>query len=122
MLRIETVESVEGLVIAEERAVKLADARVKDWQRQISVGDCFKQTTSDGLEIFGEVVGQGWRENWLTCRCYSFVCPEGETGFVHISQINELRDRKAFESVKDKLGKAYRGAIRSLKEQGFPIA
>jgi len=119
MPRIETCESIEELLRAYREAERAADARVQEWQRQIKTGDCFKQTTPDGLEIFGEVLGPDiGGKNWRSCRCYSFVCPEGEAGSVHISQMDTLIDRKTFEAIWSKLKKAYRLAIKRLEEQG----
>jgi len=125
MLRIEIDEPIVSILRAHREAEKAADARVQEWQGQVKTGDCFKQTTTDGLEIFGEVL-RGYnlpdRSNWRECRCFSFVCPEGEMGDVHVSQMDELIDRKTFESVRDKLGKAYRLAIERSKEKGFHLA
>jgi len=111
MLAIETVESIEGLVIAERRAVESADARVKEWQRQITVGDCFWILESDGLEIFGEVIGDyntlPHRRNFRECRCYSAACPEGEVGDTHhVATMTARMHRADFEMIKRLFGMA----------------
>jgi hypothetical protein len=119
MLRVEFGESIVGILEAQERAEKTADKRVQEWQIHIKERDCFIQIASDGLEIFGEVLGPGSSKNWRLCRCYSFACPEGEMGYVHVSQINTLINRKNFEMRRDNLGKAYKLAIKELKDKGF---
>ena len=110
MLAIETVESIEGLVLAETRAVKSADARVKDWQRQTAAGDCFWIVESDGLEIFGEVLSDysaiPHRRNFRECRCYSAVCPKGEIGDIHVATMNARMRRGDFELIKKLFGMA----------------
>lgn len=39
--------------------------------------------------------GQGW----LWCRCYSVKAPEGEGGYVHVSQLRAI-PREAFEAAR----------------------
>jgi hypothetical protein len=117
MQQVEVCGSIEALLKAQELAEKAADQRMQEWQEQIKKGDCFRRITPDGLEIFGEVLGPGLSKNWRRCKCYSMSCPEGETGSVHVSQMDTLIDRKTFEPVKNKLGKAYRIAIRQLREE-----
>lgn len=119
MPQVETCDSIVAILRAQELAEKAADLRIQEWQEQIKKGDCFKRMTPDGLEIFGEVLGPGLSKNWRRCRCYSLACPEGESGSVHVSQIDTIIDRKAFESVKDKLGKAYRIAIQRVGKEEF---
>ena len=119
MLRIEPCGSIAELLRAQRLAEEAADKQVQEWQKRIKAGDCFKRL-DDGLEIFGEVLESDER-NWRICSCYSFACPEGETGRVHVSQMDILIGRKTFESVKNKLGKAYRLAIRKLEAEGFSI-
>jgi len=116
-MQIEPCESIEELVRSEEFARQAADSRTQDWQRQIKKGDCFKRLTPYGLEIFGEVL-KGYEaedlKNFRVCRCYSFVCPEGEIGDVHVSTIDSLIDRDTFEMVKNKLIKTWRLALKWL--------
>jgi len=104
MLSIETVESIEGLVLSETMAVESADARVKNWQRQIKVGECFWIREADGLEIFGEVIGDyngiPHRRNFRECRCYSAICPEGEVGDIHVATMDARMRRNDFELIK----------------------
>lgn len=118
MLKVETCDSIEALLKAQELAEKAADQRVQGWQAQVKEGDCFIQRTPDGLEIFGEVLGPGLGgKNWRRCRCYSLGCPEGEVGSVHVSQMNDLIDRERFKSVRDKLTEAYKIAVSRLREE-----
>jgi hypothetical protein len=118
MLKVETCDSIEALLKAQKLAEKAADQRVQDWQAQVKEGDCFIQRTPDGLEIFGEVLGPGLGgENWRRCRCYSLVCPEGEVGSVHVSQMNDLINRERFESVRNKLTEAYKIVVSRLREE-----
>jgi len=104
MLSIETVESIEELVIAQRQAIESADARVKAWQRQIKVGECFWILEPDGLEIFGEVISDyntiPHRRNFRECRCYSAACPEGEVGDVHVATMTARMHRADFELIK----------------------
>jgi len=107
---IEIGESIMDMVIAERRSREKADSKVRDWQREIGKGDCFKRI-ADGLEIYGEVLedyGSGEFRNFRECRCYSLSCPEGETGSVHVATIDRLVDRKTFDKVKSKLHRAWR--------------
>lgn len=119
MLRIRTCDSVVAILNGQGSAEKMADHRIQEWQEGIKGGDCFRRVTPDGLEIFGEVLRRyrmSDMSNWCECRCYSLVCPLGEVGDVHVSQMDELVARKHFESVRDKLKKAYRSAIRRPNE------
>jgi hypothetical protein len=78
---------------------------------------------SDLLRLFdfyiSFVTSPGLSKNWRRCRCYSMSCPEGEIGSIHVSQMDNLIDKRAFESVKNKLGKAYRLAIQKIRNQEF---
>ena len=106
MVRIEFFDSVEEMFKAEQKAQEEANARVKDWQRQIKVGDCFRQETDYGFDIYGEVLegyNAGHLENYRFCYCFSVACPEGEKGDVHICQITEVIDRERFEAEKKKM-------------------
>lgn len=118
MLGIETDVDILDIVRAEKKAIEAADRRIQDWQKRIKKGDFFKRITSDGLEIFGEVL-EDYEGNFRTCRCYSIVCPEGERGSIHVSQIDQLVDRQTFEMVKNKLGTAWRLALKRLKAEGY---
>ena len=118
----ETDASILGIVISEKRMREKADGRTQDWQRHVMAGDCFRKVAPDGLEIYGEVLREyetDSMKNSRLCRCYSMACPEGETGSVHVSTIDSLVDRRTFESVKSKLRKAWRHALRRLREEGF---
>lgn len=119
MLQAETCDSIVAVLRVQELAEKAADQRVQEWQEQIKEGNHFKRITPDGLEIFGEVLGPGLSRNWRRCRCYSMSCPEGETGSVHVSQMDILIDKRTFESVKNKLEKAYKLAIQRIRNQEF---
>ena len=114
-MQIELCESIEGLVRSERLAREAADNSAQEWQKQIKKGDCFRRLYY-GLEIYGEVLGD-YGGNFRICHCYSFVCPEGEIGRVHVSTIDHLIDRQAFEKVRDKLGKAWRIAKMRLKNE-----
>ena len=107
-MQIEFCESIEGLVRSEGKAIKTANDRALEWQRRIQKGDCFKRTY-DGLEIYGEVLGD-YGEGIKVCRCYSLLCPEGETGFVHVSQMSEAIHRDTHAKVKAKLARAWKMA------------
>jgi len=97
---IEVGPSIVDVLMAHEEAEKAADAEVKEWQRNVKIGDCFRQRVSDCLDIYGEVIGNGLGVNWRSCRCYSFACPNGEAGSVHVSQMDEIISKKAFEEMK----------------------
>lgn len=120
MPQIEAIESIERLFETEKRAREAADARTHDWQKQVRKGDCFKRVTPDGLEIFAEVLREYTlpdMRNFRECRCYSFVCPEGEVGDVHVSTIDSLIDRATFEMARSKLIKAWRLALKRLNDE-----
>ena len=106
MVRIEFFDSVDEMFKAEQKAQEEANARVKDWQRQIKVGDCFRQETDYGFDIYGEVLEEHNAEhlkNYRFCYCFSVACPEGEKGDVHVCQISEVISREDYEAIKAKL-------------------
>ena len=106
MVHIEFFESVEEMFEAEREAQEAANGRVQDWQRQIKAGDCFRQETPYGFDIYGEVLEEHKAEhleNYRFCYCFSVACPEGEKGDVHVSVITEVIGREAFEAFKAKL-------------------
>ena len=106
MIRMEFFDSVEEMFEAERKAQEEANARVQEWQKQIKVGDCFRQETDYGFDIFGEVLEQCEAEHLMHyrfCYCFSVACPEGEKGDVHMSQITEVISREAFEAIKSNL-------------------
>jgi len=99
----EFFDSVEEMFEAEQKAREAADERVEDWQKEIKVGDCFRQSTEYGFDIYGEVLEEYSAEhlkNYRFCYCFSEACPEGEKGDVHMSQITELISREEFERLK----------------------
>ena len=121
-MQIATDASILGIVISEKRMREAADSRTQEWQRQLRKGDYFRKVTSDGLEIYGEVLREyetDCMKNFRLCRCYSLACPEGETGSVHVSTIGSLVDRRTFESVKRKLTKGWKRALSKLKAEGY---
>jgi hypothetical protein len=106
MVHIEFFESVEEMFEAERKAQDAANARVKEWQKQIKPGDCFRQETAYGFDIYGEVLESYTRaemRHYRFCYCFSEACPEGERGDVHVSVITEVISRKDFEAIKAKL-------------------
>ena len=106
MIRMEFFDSVEEMFEAEREAQEAANARVKEWQKQIKVGDCFRQETDYGFDIYGEVLEECEAEHlkhYRFCYCFSEACPEGEKGDVHMSQVTELISREDYEAVKKKL-------------------
>ena len=112
MVYMEFFDSVEEMFEAERKAQEAANARVQDWQREIKAGDCFRQSTPYGFDIYGEVLEEYQAEhlrNYRFCYCFSAACPEGERGDVHLSVIDELIDREAFEAMKRKLGQGPSG-------------
>jgi hypothetical protein len=112
--------SLVDIVRAEKKSREKADGMVRNWQREIGKGDCFKMI-ADGLEIYGEVLRScdtGEFRNVRVCRCYSLACPEGETGSVHVATIDKLIDRKTFEKVTTKLRRAWKLALNQLAAQG----
>ena len=106
MVHMEFFDSVEEMFEAERKAREAADARTKEWQKQTKMGDCFRQSTPYGFDIYGEVL-EGYEEEYLQnyrfCYCLSVACPEGERGDVHMSQVTELISRDEFEETKTKM-------------------
>ncbi len=103
---IEFFGSFEEMMEAERKAREAADRNVKPWQALIKKGDCFRQWTPYGFEIFGEVLEEYQEEhlkNYRLCHCYSLACPEGERGDVHVSVVDALIDRGTFEQIKKRL-------------------
>ncbi len=106
MIRMEFFDSVEEMFEVERKAREEADARVEEWQAKIKVGDCFRQSTSYGFDIYGEVLEEHNAEHlkhYRFCYCFSVACPEGEKGDVHMSQVTEIISREDYEAIKAKL-------------------
>jgi len=120
LIEIDPDRSIVVILREQKRAEEAADQRMQEWQERIKTGGCFRRM-ADGLEIYGEVIGDGWKENWRRCRCYSFICPEGEAGFVHVSQMDELISRERFEAIRKKLGMAYKIAMSRVKEESLAL-
>jgi len=103
-------DSTEEMLDDLNQAMQAADEKVKPWQAQIKKGDCFWYDTEYGFKIYGEVLKNAFcssvtrrnenREkhlrNYRFCKCYSEVCPEGETGDVHTSVVGGLLTRAEF--------------------------
>ena len=103
MERITLLESIDKLSEVERKTRETTDARIQEWQKQIKVRDCFRQSTPYGFNIYGEVLEEcraTHLENYRFCHCYSITYPIGKKLNVHISQMNELIDRKTFEVMK----------------------
>ncbi len=106
VIRMEFFDSVEEMFEAEREAREAADARVKDWQAKIKVGDCFRQETDYGFAIYGEALEEHNSEqlkHYRLCYCFSVACPLGEKGDVHVCQITEVISREDYEAIKAKL-------------------
>jgi hypothetical protein len=107
-MQITMYDTWENMIEAMQRASREADARVKPWQREIKVGDCFVQQTEYGFPIFGEVLAtyqERHLKHYRFCFCFSEACPEGEKGDVHTSVITSLIDEAAFKAMHRKLNK-----------------
>lgn len=104
--RITFLESIEKPFEAERKAREAADARVQAWQAKIKKGDCFRQSTPYGFDIYGEVLEEYDAEhmrNYRFCHCYSITCLVGKKLHIHISTMEALIARKTFEAVKKEL-------------------
>ena len=104
-MRIYGFDSFEEMMEALERAIREADEKVQDWQREIKPGDCFMRSTPYGFAIYCEVLGEYEEEhlrNFRFCRCYSVACPDGELGDVHVSTIKRRITREEFEEARRK--------------------
>ena len=109
MVIVEFFDSIEEMLEAEKKAREAADARTQDWQKKIKPGDCFRQETPYGFDIYGEVLEEHDAEhlkNYRFCYCFSAACPDGEKGDVHVSQVTEVISREDYEAVKAKLQNA----------------
>jgi hypothetical protein len=99
-------DSFEEMMDDLQANMKAADARVQPWQAEIKVGDCFRESTPYGFDIYGEVL-EGYEEehlqNYRFCYCFSVACSEGERGDVHVSVVSEVITREEFEETKKKM-------------------
>lgn len=85
--------------------MEAADARVQPWQAAIKAGDYYRQPTDYGFPIYGEILNEDEpREpecrHYRLARAYSVARPEGEMGDVHVSSIEALLSREAFEAMR----------------------
>jgi len=97
-------DSHEEMMEALAEAMEAADRNVKEWQKAIKRGDCFRQKTEYGFDVFGKVVEDNYTDelqHYRFCKCYSEACPEGELGDVHISVISEIIPKERFEQARD---------------------
>jgi hypothetical protein len=80
MVHMEFFDSVEEMFEAERKAREAADARTKEWQKQIKAGDCFRQSTPYGFDIYGEVMDRYEEEhlkNYRFCYCFLLLARKG---------------------------------------------
>jgi hypothetical protein len=104
-MEIRFYKSFEEMMEAERSAQKAAAVRTADWQKRISNGHCFASISPYGFPIFGEVLDDYRSESpeiryYRLCDCYSIACPEGEKGDVHISTIDALVTKNAFNAAR----------------------
>jgi len=94
-------ENTEDMLDALTDAMEAADGNTQEWQKYIKKGDCFWHDTEYGFKIYGEVLDNAYCEkhikNYRFCKCYSAICPEGETGDVHVCTVVGLLTRAEFE-------------------------
>jgi hypothetical protein len=116
MVEITFYDSFEDMMEAEQRAREAADARVRPAQAGMKPGQYFINFRY-GLElpIFGEILditrlgvdqeeqdyidesyAQPHMKFYRPSKCYSVVCPEGEIGDVHLSEIDAIIDQELF--------------------------
>jgi hypothetical protein len=89
-----------------------ADARVESWQEDLKEGDCFiRYEHSIGVVIYGvvealeydedkELYAEPHMKNFRPTRCYSYMCPEGEYGDVHVCSVSMIIPKSIFETAK----------------------
>jgi hypothetical protein len=113
--------SFEEMMEAEEKARKVADARVKPTQANIKPGQYFVNFRyGKELPIFGEILdikklgvdeeeqtyvddsyGQPHMRFYRPTRAYSMACEWGEVGDIHLSEISAIIDRELFQWFKE---------------------
>jgi hypothetical protein len=85
------------------QAMDEADSNVKEWQKAIKKGDCFKQWIEYGFYIYGKVLRNASRakrlQHYRFCFCFSEDCPDGERGDIHVSVVTELIDQATFDEI-----------------------
>ena len=99
-MQITFYDSTEEMFDALKTAMEDADAEVKDWQKEVKRGHCFRQEANYGFDIYGEVLEDDYTGNlqhYRFCKRYSVACPEGELGDVHLSSISGILSRDEFE-------------------------
>jgi hypothetical protein len=109
--------SFEEMLEAEEKARKAADARVQPVQSQIRAGQHFINFRyGPDLPIFGQILSvsklgiddeeqryidetyaQPHMKYYRPTKAYSAVCPEGEIGDVHLSEVWAIIDTELFD-------------------------
>jgi hypothetical protein len=116
-MKVETFETYEemfeSLQKQREQARKQTENLGSFLEKFREPGTCFVQVHPAGFWIYGKVEGSeyeedqemleaSFRDGYIFCRAASELCPEGELGSIHISQINAVISPLLYESAKQK--------------------
>ena len=101
-MKITFYDTTEEMFDALQTAMEDADSEVKDWQKALKRGHCFRQETEYGFDIYGKVLEDNYEgdlQHYRFCFCFSEACPDGEQGDVHVSVVTELLDKSTFDEM-----------------------
>jgi hypothetical protein len=106
-MEITSHDSFESMMEEIETARVAADARVKDWQKELKAGDyCVQWYVQYGFPIFHKILEShytGDLENYRFCFSFSEACPEGERGDMHICVVQAKITKEVFDAAYQKL-------------------
>jgi len=110
-MEVTAFKNVEDMMAHINSQREAADSRVGNWQKDLKEGDCFiRYERSIGIVIYGvvetlededkELYNMPHMKHFRPTRCYSCMCPEGEYGDIHVSNVNIIISKKIFEKAK----------------------
>ena len=109
-MSIKSFNNVEDMFAEIDKANKIADSNTDDFQKEIKPGNFFARNY-EGIVIYGEVVESPYEEdqelykqphmlNYRLTNCFSVLCPEGELGDTHVSEMHMVLTKEQFEQAR----------------------
>ena len=119
-MKFTSYDTIEEMFESLKKAMDAADKRVKPWQEKMTTPGTYFYQEYEEFIIWGEILNKEeflspdeeeaeWEKqeranpalrNYRFCRCFSPLCPEGELGDVHVSEMSGLITKKTFEKAR----------------------